>query len=80
MSIAGGFSRAIDRAEQVQATSLQIFVKSARQWEAKPVETEEAKEFRRRLDLGGLAPYTLAHSSYLINLVWHPTRWLTAAI
>jgi len=68
MSIAGGFSRAIDRAEQVQATALQIFVKSARQWEAKPVDAEEAKEFRRRLELGGLSPYTLAHSSYLINL------------
>ena len=68
MSIAGGFSRAVDRAEQVQATALQIFVKSARQWDAKPVEPEEAREFRRRLELSGLSRYTLAHSSYLINL------------
>ena len=42
MSIAGGFSRAVDRAEQVQATALQVFVKSARQWDAKPGGAEEA--------------------------------------
>jgi deoxyribonuclease-4 len=68
MSIAGGMSRAVDRAEQVRATALQVFVKSARQWDAKPLAPQEAEEFRRRLDDSGLSTHTLAHTSYLINL------------
>ena len=68
MSIAGGFARSVDRAEQVEATALQLFVKSTRQWDARPINRDEAEAFRRRLDRSGLSPYTLAHSSYLINL------------
>lgn len=75
MSIAGGLTRAIDRAEQVQATALQVFVKSARQWDARPLEREETHLFRRRLNTAGLSAYTLAHSSYLINLA-SPERTL----
>jgi len=68
MSIEGGFHRAVERAGEVGATALQIFVKSARQWAAKPIAEPEAAKFRHALDRSGLAPYTLAHSSYLINL------------
>jgi len=68
MSIAGGFPRALDRAAEVQAGALQVFLKSARRWEAKPLCRDEAAAFRRRLEQSGLGPYTLAHSSYLINL------------
>ena len=68
MSIAGGLYQAVDRAEQVRATALQIFVKSARQWSAKPLAAEEIDRFRTRAERSGLQPYTLAHASYLINL------------
>ena len=68
MSIAGGLYRAVDRAEQVRATALQIFVKSARQWSAKHLAAEEIDRFRTRAERSGLQPYTLAHGSYLINL------------
>jgi deoxyribonuclease-4 len=68
MSIAGGLHRAVDRAEQVEATALQLFVKSSRQWESKPLEEEAVRRFRARLADSGLAPFTMAHASYLINL------------
>jgi len=68
MSIAGGVHRAIERARSVDATALQIFVKSARQWRAKPLERREVEAFRREARASGLASHTLAHASYLINL------------
>jgi deoxyribonuclease-4 len=68
MSIAGGVHRAVERAEQVEATALQLFVKSSRQWTAKPLEPADVRTFRRRARQCGIAPYTLAHAGYLINL------------
>jgi deoxyribonuclease-4 len=68
MSIAGGLPRAVERAEEVGATALQIFVKSASQWESRPLSDEEVREFRSRLRRSGLDHHTLAHASYLVNL------------
>lgn len=68
MSIEGGLARAVDRAEQVDATALQVFVKSSRQWAGKALGAEEAAGFRHRADEAGLAAHTLAHAGYLINI------------
>ncbi len=68
MSIAGGADRAVDRAVSVAADALQIFVKSARQWVAAPPDPEVVARYRDRAAETGLAPHTLAHASYLINL------------
>jgi len=68
MSIGGGLYRAVDRARSVDATALQVFVKSARQWNAKPLDRADVESFRREAADSGLEPYTLAHASYLINL------------
>jgi len=68
MSIAGGLYRAVDRAEQVDATALQIFVRNARQWGAKPLRAEDIEQFRSRLQESGLLRFTLAHAGYLINV------------
>jgi deoxyribonuclease-4 len=68
MSIAGGLHRAIDRAEEIDATALQIFVRSARQWGVKPLSAGEIEKFRERLDESGLARFTMAHAAYLINI------------
>ncbi len=65
-SIAGGASKAIDRALAVGCAAMQIFVKSNRQWSAPPLPKEEARAFRehpRRGELGAV----FAHNSYLIN-------------
>jgi deoxyribonuclease-4 len=68
MSIGGGLHRAIERATSVDATALQIFVKSARQWKSRPIDPDEAARFRRSASNAGFEPYTLVHASYLINL------------
>lgn len=68
MSIAGGLPEAVARASSVGATALQVFVKSASQWRARPLAPGEAEAFRTATGAAGLAGHVLAHSSYLINL------------
>jgi len=68
MSIEGGLPRAVERARQVDATALQVFVKSSRQWAGKPLDDRETEAFRRGAEEAGLAGQTLAHAGYLINL------------
>ena len=67
MSIAGGLPRAVDRAEASGCQTLQIFTKSAGQWRARTLPTEEIALFRRRLRQTKIRP-VIAHNSYLINL------------
>lgn len=68
MSIAGGVPRAVARAESVDATALQVFVKSSNQWAARPFAEGEPEAFRDACSEAGLDGRVLAHSSYLINL------------
>ena len=67
MSIAGGVSRAIERAVAHGCEALQIFTKNASQWRGKPLDPLEVKTFRRRVDETGITP-VVSHASYLINL------------
>jgi deoxyribonuclease IV len=67
MSVAGGVSKAVDRAALHGCEALQIFAKNANQWRGKPIDHDEIRRFRRRLDETGIAP-TVSHASYLINL------------
>src|SRR5918992_5512458 len=67
MSIAGGVSKAVDRAVAHGCESLQIFTKNANQWRGKPLDAAEVKTFRRRIDETGISP-VVSHASYLINL------------
>jgi len=68
MSIAGGLPQAIVRARAVDATALQIFVKSSNQWAARPFAPGEVEAYRESSKEAGLDRHTLAHASYLINL------------
>ncbi len=67
MSVAGGVSKAIERAVAHGCESLQIFTKNASQWRGKPLDPTEVKRFRRRIDETGITP-VVSHASYLINL------------
>lgn len=67
MSIAGGLPRAVDRAQASRCDALQIFTKSAGQWRARALPSEEIALFRRRVEASGIHP-VVAHNSYLINL------------
>ncbi|ODS53146.1 MAG: hypothetical protein ABS36_14500 [Acidobacteria bacterium SCN 69-37] len=67
MSVAGGLSRAVDRAVLHGCDTLQIFTKNASQWRAKPLADDDIRQFRAAVDASGLAP-VVSHASYLINL------------
>ena len=67
MSIAGGVSRAIDRAEATGCEALQIFTKSSNQWRARLLGDAEIEAFHQRAAEAGIGPI-VAHASYLINL------------
>ncbi|MBI2827806.1 MAG: deoxyribonuclease IV [Acidobacteria bacterium] len=67
MSVAGGVSKAVDRAIVHGCEALQIFTKNASQWLGKPLDPADIKAFRARIDRGGIRP-VVSHASYLINL------------
>jgi deoxyribonuclease-4 len=63
--IAGGVSRAFERAEADTAEALQIFVRNPRGWASKPVEDDEVERFRAEAKRTGIP--SAAHSIYLAN-------------
>jgi deoxyribonuclease-4 len=63
--IAGGVSRAFERAEADTAEALQIFVRNPRGWASKPVEDSEVERFRAEAKRTGIP--SAAHSIYLAN-------------
>jgi deoxyribonuclease-4 len=67
LSIGGGLPRAVDRAVASRCEALQIFTKSAGQWRARVLPSDEIVLFRRRVDDTGIQP-VVAHNSYLINI------------
>ena len=67
MSVAGGVSKAIERAVAHGCEALQIFTKNASQWRGKPLDPAEITRFRRRIEETGITP-VVSHASYLINL------------
>lgn len=67
VSIAGGFDKAIDRAEEIEATCMQIFTKSNRQWQAKKITEKDAILFKEKQKKSSIS-IVIAHAAYLINL------------
>ena len=67
MSVAGGVSKAVDRAVVHGCEALQIFTKNASQWRGKALDHGEITLFRQRIEQTGITP-VVSHASYLINL------------
>src|SRR4029077_1137441 len=67
MSVAGGVSRAVDRAALHGCEALQIFTRNANRWQGPPLDPAEVQRFRQRLEETGITP-AVSHASYLINL------------
>jgi deoxyribonuclease IV len=67
MSVAGGVSRAVDRAALHGCEALQIFSRNPNRWLGPPLERSEIRRFGARLEATGIAP-AVSHGSYLINL------------
>jgi deoxyribonuclease-4 len=67
VSISGGLSLAPERAKNATCDCMQIFSKNQMQWEAKPIDLEEAEKFVASSREFGVQE-TIVHDSYLINL------------
>ena len=67
MSIAGGISKAVDRALVHGCEALQIFAKNASQWQGKPLDPADVTAFRSGVERTGITP-VVSHASYLINM------------
>jgi deoxyribonuclease-4 len=63
--VAGGVSRAFERAAEDTAEALQIFVRNPRGWAANPLPDDEVERFHAAAKATGLP--TAAHSIYLAN-------------
>lgn len=66
-STSGGVSRAIDLAEKLGFTAIQIFTKNNNRWLAKPLDEKEIISFKMKLENSNIK-FVVAHDSYLINL------------
>ena len=66
-STQGGVSAAIDLAEKLNFTAIQIFTKNNNQWKGKVLTQNEADEFKRKLAVSSIK-VVVSHDSYLINL------------
>lgn len=66
-SIAGGYYRAVEKAQQIGCDCVQLFTKNNSQWLAKAITPTEVDRFKAAVcDLG--ITHLLAHDAYLINL------------
>jgi deoxyribonuclease-4 len=65
-SIAGGFTRAVERALETGCETLQIFTRNINQWATTPIAPAAAADFREAVREAGLV-FVVAHDSYLIN-------------
>jgi deoxyribonuclease-4 len=67
MSVAGGVSKALERAQSIDTNTTQIFTKNQNRWEQKPTPPEEIERwFEVQAETG--IEVVLSHSAYLINL------------
>jgi deoxyribonuclease-4 len=79
MSIAGGVSQALDRANKVHSNAVQVFTKNNRQWLGPAIDTADIQRWNTEMPSLGIC-YAVSHASYLINLagpkedLWEKSR------
>ena len=56
MSVAGGISKAVDRAEAHGCEALQIFTKNGNRWQGPPLDPIDVGRFRARLEETAIRP------------------------
>ena len=66
-SISGGVPAAVDLAEKLNFSAMQIFSKNNNRWASKPFTESIINEFKTKLSKSGIK-FTVVHDSYLINL------------
>ena len=67
ISIAGGFSKVVERAEQTKCETIQLFSRNPRGWSYKDLDCNEINKFKADLKASNISPCFL-HLPYLPNL------------
>ncbi len=67
VSTAGGLDKAIDRAQEMSAETIQMFVSSPRGWAFKPIPQAMTSIFREKATSAGIGPIFF-HGIYLVSL------------
>jgi deoxyribonuclease-4 len=67
VSISGGFNLAIERATSLGLNCMQIFVKSNRQWAARPLAQQEIVAYKQTKENSPIKT-VVAHATYLVNI------------
>ena len=67
MSIAGGVHTAVERANSIGCTTMQMFVKNNNQWRGKELTDEDISTYKKLLGESSIGP-VVVHDTYLINL------------
>ncbi|MCH8870865.1 MAG: hypothetical protein IIC85_14220, partial [Chloroflexi bacterium] len=67
VSTAGGISKAVERAQEIGAETIQIFASSPRAWAFKPLAEEQILAFREAVEEAGVKS-TFLHALYLVNV------------
>lgn len=69
VSIVGGISNSVDNAKKLGCTAFQIFSRSPRGWDAKPLASDDVQLFKRKLAASGIdRNAVIVHMPYLPNL------------
>lgn len=66
-SIEGGIHKAIERAESIGCSTLQIFTKNSNQWVSRPLKEQDVENYKNSASKSKIR-FIMAHSIYLINL------------
>jgi len=78
VSISGGVSQAVPRAQACGFTAAQIFVKNNKQWFAPPLAKDEITAFLKAREASGILFF--AHNSYLVNLASQDPRMFDTSV
>src|SRR5512139_1455251 len=79
ISIAGGFSRIVERAEARGCETIQFFSRNPRGWEYSPLNKKEVEAFRSSVQSSDLSPVFL-HLPYLPNIASAKSKFYKRSI
>ena len=67
ISIAGGFSKVVERAKELNCQAIQVFARNPRGWNSPPLDWKEVEKFKKSLSASEICPL-FVHLPYLPNL------------
>jgi len=79
ISIAGGFSKVVERAKAKGCETIQFFSRNPRGWKYSPLNRNEVEEFRSSIKSSGLFPIFL-HLPYLPNIASKDSKFYSRSI